>query len=160
RKAGYCEHYATAMVILLRTVGIPARLVTGFLATEWNEFGGYYTVRQQDAHAWVEVYFPRSGWVTMDPTPTVSTPVFTSRWDVLRRLSESFRLQWDRLFVRYSVGDQLAIVQGIRRGGDFLRDQIGDLVSSILAPLRQSMIAFTLGMRVEQWLLPFLGLLL
>ncbi|MBI4000562.1 MAG: DUF3488 domain-containing protein, partial [Nitrospira defluvii] len=58
RKTGYCEHYATAMVMLLRTVGIPARLVTGFLATEWNAFGHYYTVRQRDAHAWVEVYFP------------------------------------------------------------------------------------------------------
>ena len=58
RKTGYCEHYATAMVVMLRTVGIPARLVTGFLATEWNEYGGYFTVRQRDAHAWVEVYFP------------------------------------------------------------------------------------------------------
>ena len=52
RKTGYCEHYVTAMVIMLRTLGIPARLVTGFLATELNEFGGYYTVRQRDAHAW------------------------------------------------------------------------------------------------------------
>ena len=58
RKTGYCEHYATAMVVMLRTIGIPARLVTGFLATEWNEYGGYFTVRQRDAHAWVEVYFP------------------------------------------------------------------------------------------------------
>ena len=75
RKTGYCEHYATAMVVMLRTVGIPARLVTGFLATEWNEYGGYFTVRQRDAHAWVEVYFPHSGWITMDPTPTVSAAV-------------------------------------------------------------------------------------
>ena len=75
RKTGYCEHYATAMVVMLRTVGIPARLVTGFLATEWNEYGGYFTVRQRDAHAWVEVYFPRSGWITMDPTPSVNADV-------------------------------------------------------------------------------------
>jgi hypothetical protein len=67
RKTGYCEHYATAMVLMLRSIGIPSRLVTGFLATEWNEFGSYYTVRQRDAHAWVEVFFPQSGWITMDP---------------------------------------------------------------------------------------------
>src|SRR5256714_4047533 len=106
RKTGYCEHYATAMVVMLRTVGIPARLVTGFLATEWNEFGGYFTVRQRDAHAWVEVYFPDSGWMTMDPTPTVSAAVTSTRWEPLSQLGESLRLKWDRLFVHYSAKDQ------------------------------------------------------
>src|SRR6185295_13922646 len=93
RKTGYCEHYATAMVVRLRTVGIPARLVTGFLATEWNEYGGYFTVRQRDAHAWVEVYFPYSGWITMDPTPTVSAAVTSSRWEAFSRLMASVGLQ-------------------------------------------------------------------
>jgi protein-glutamine gamma-glutamyltransferase len=137
RKTGYCEHYATAMVVMLRTVGIPARLVTGFLATEWNEFGGYFTVRQRDAHAWVEVYFPRSGWITMDPTPTVSAAVATSRWDSLSRLGESFQLQWDRLFVRYSAKDQLAVVHGVREGGDALREKVSRWVSSLSTPISQ-----------------------
>ena len=150
RKTGYCEHYATAMVILLRTVGIPARLVTGFLATEWNEFGGYYTVRQQDAHAWVEVYFSRSGWITMDPTPTVSTSTSGSRWEALRQLGESFRLHWDRLFVRYSIGDQLAVVHGIRQGGDILRDQITRLFSDLFVPMTRIMGTFTSNLRSAQ----------
>jgi protein-glutamine gamma-glutamyltransferase len=121
RKTGYCEHYATAMVLMLRSIGIPARLVTGFLATEWNDFGGYYTVRQRDAHAWVEVYYPHSGWITMDPTPAGAlTP--PSMWDTFRRLGESFRLHWDRVFIRYSARDQLAVVQSIREGGDSARD--------------------------------------
>ncbi|MBK5281178.1 MAG: DUF3488 domain-containing protein [Nitrospiraceae bacterium] len=137
RKAGYCEHYATAMVVMLRTVGIPARLVTGFLATEWNEYGGYFTVRQRDAHAWVEVYFPQSGWVTMDPTPTVSATVATSRWESLSRLGESVRLQWDRLFVRYSAKDQLAVVHGVREGSDALRERVSRWVSSLSAPISQ-----------------------
>src|SRR2546427_456505 len=80
RKTGYCEHYATAMVVLLRTLGIPARLVTGFLPGVWNDFGNYYTIRQQDAHAWVEVYFPRSGWVTFAPTPSVPAAVPSWVW--------------------------------------------------------------------------------
>ena len=137
RKTGYCEHYATAMVVMLRTVGIPARLVTGFLATEWNEYGGYFTVRQRDAHAWVEVYFPQSGWVTMDPTPSVSAAVTTSRWESLSRLGESVRLQWDRLFVRYSAKDQLAVVHGVREGSDALRERVRRWVSSLSAPISQ-----------------------
>ena len=137
RKTGLCEHYATAMVVMLRTVGIPARLVTGFLATEWNEYGGYFTVRQRDAHAWVEVYFPRSGWITMDPTPTISAAVATSHWDSLSRLGESLRLQWDRLFVRYSAKDQLTVIQGVRESSDVLREKVSGWISALSSPISQ-----------------------
>ena len=131
RKTGYCEHYATAMVLMLRSLGIPARLVTGFLATEWNDFGNYYTVRQRDAHAWVEVYYPQSGWMTMDPTPSsavVSTP---SLWLALQRFGESVRLRWDRVFIRYSGRDQLAILSSLREGSDSARDVLGQWTSGI-----------------------------
>jgi hypothetical protein len=143
RKTGYCEHYATAMVVMLRTVGIPARLVTGFLATEWNEYGGYFTVRQRDAHAWVEVYFPHSGWIIMDPTPTVNAAVATSRWEPLSRLGESVRLQWDRLFVRYSAKDQLAVVHGVREGSDALRERVSRWFSLLSAPISQALSRLT-----------------
>jgi transglutaminase-like putative cysteine protease len=131
RKSGYCEHYATAMIIMLRTVGIPARLVTGFLATEWNEFGGYFTVRQQDAHAWVEVYLPQSGWMTFDPTPSAETTPIRSMWNTVFRMNESLRLYWDRLFVHYSIRDQLAVVQGIKEGGDAVRDHAHQWISAL-----------------------------
>jgi hypothetical protein len=137
RKTGYCEHYATAMVVMLRTVGIPARLVTGFLATEWNEYGSYFTVRQRDAHAWVEVYFPRSGWITMDPTPTLIATAAASRWESLGRLGESIRLRWDRLFVRYSAKDQLAVVHGLREGSDALREKMSRWVTSMSDPINR-----------------------
>lgn len=134
RKTGYCEHYATAMVVLLRTIGIPARLVTGFLATEWNEFGNYFTVRQRDAHAWVEVFFPRSGWITFDPTPATGAGAIRSRWEALSRFSESLRLHWDRVFIRYSVRDQLAMVQGVREGGDAARDWVRRWITRMSVP--------------------------
>ncbi|HKO30062.1 MAG TPA: DUF3488 and transglutaminase-like domain-containing protein [Nitrospiraceae bacterium] len=143
RKTGYCEHYATAMVVMLRTVGIPARLVTGFLATEWNEYGGYFTVRQRDAHAWVEVYFPHSGWITMDPTPTVSASAATSRWEAFGRLVGSVRLQWDRLFVHYSAKDQLAVVRGVREGSDALRERVSQWASSMSAPISHALSRLT-----------------
>src|SRR5690348_13301898 len=164
RKTGYCEHYATAMVLMLRSIGIPARLVTGFLATEWNDFGGYYTVRQRDAHAWVEVYYPHSGWITMDPTPAGAlTP--PSMWDTFRRLGESFRLHWDRVFIRYSARDQLAVVQSIREGGDSARDVLSQWTTAFGVAASQLM--HELGTRARAanpiifWLvavLPGLGL--
>ncbi len=130
RKTGYCEHYATAMVVLLRTLGIPARLVTGFLPGEWNDVGNYYVVRQRDAHAWVEVYFPKSGWITFDPTPiaapTIPTPVLTQ----LSRLVDSIRLKWDRFVIKYSFHDQMAAAQGIRERGDRVRSQISSFLTS------------------------------
>ncbi|MBP7692067.1 MAG: hypothetical protein KA764_09130 [Anaerolineales bacterium] len=68
-RRGVCEMFATAQVVLLRTLGVPARIVAGYGAGEHNPLSGYYTVRQSDAHGWVEVYFPGSGWVPFDPTP-------------------------------------------------------------------------------------------
>jgi hypothetical protein len=132
RKTGYCEHYATAMVMLLRTVGIPARLVTGFLATEWNEFGQYYTVRQRDAHAWVEVYFPQSGWIMLDPTPASSAATMLAWWQSAGSAVDAARLKWDSLFVNYSVGDQFAVVQGIREGGEAVRIRMSDSLTSMV----------------------------
>ncbi len=132
RKTGYCEHYATALVMLLRTIGIPARLVTGFLATEWNQFGNYYTVRQRDAHAWVEVYFPQSGWVTMDPTPPALEATTQTWWKSVGSVMDSARLTWDRLFVNYSASDQYAVVQGIREGGEAMRASLSDSLMAML----------------------------
>ncbi len=132
RKTGYCEHYATAMVMLLRTVGIPARLVTGFLATEWNEFGHYYTVRQRDAHAWVEVYFPQSGWITMDPTPPAPDATMPTWWQSASSVMDSLRLKWDRLFVHYSASDQFAVVQGIRESGEVVRAKMSESLTAML----------------------------
>ena len=136
RKTGYCEHYATAMVIMLRTIGIPARLVTGFLATEWNEYGNYYVVRQQDAHAWVEVHLPHSGWITMDPTPSSIESVSSgsSTWHTLGRMLDTVRLQWSRFFVQYSAADQLAAVRELKAESASARNKALDSMSALFSP--------------------------
>lgn len=67
-RQGFCEHYASAMTFLLRAAGVPARLVAGYLGGEENPLGDYLIVRQSDAHAWVEAWLPRKGWVRLDPT--------------------------------------------------------------------------------------------
>lgn len=137
RKTGYCEHYATAMAVMLRTQGIPARLITGFLATEWNEYGNYFVVRQQDAHAWVEVYLPHSGWVMMDPTPASEESFggVPTAWLTFGRMLDSVRLRWSRIFVQYSTADQLAMVQGIQAGGVTAKNKARDVLASIVDPL-------------------------
>jgi transglutaminase-like putative cysteine protease len=71
-RAGFCEHYAGAFVFLMRSAGVPARVVTGYQGGERNPLDGYLTVRQSDAHAWAEVWLPQRGWVRIDPTAYVA----------------------------------------------------------------------------------------
>ena len=67
-KAGFCEHFASAFAFLMRAAGIPARIVTGYQGGELNPIDRVFTVRQSEAHAWVEVYLAGRGWVRVDPT--------------------------------------------------------------------------------------------
>ena len=71
-REGFCEHYASAFSILMRSAGIPARVVTGYQGGELNPLGEYYIIRQSDAHAWVEVWLGEQGWVRVDPTAAVA----------------------------------------------------------------------------------------
>lgn len=71
-RAGFCEHYAGAFVVLMRAAGIPARVVTGYQGGEVNPVDGYLTVRQSDAHAWAEVWLAGQGWKRIDPTAAVA----------------------------------------------------------------------------------------
>ena len=71
-RAGFCSHYAGAFVFMMRTMGLPARIVVGYQGGEWNPDSEYMTVRQYDAHAWTEVWFEDQGWVRFDPTAVVS----------------------------------------------------------------------------------------
>jgi hypothetical protein len=70
RRRGHCTYYASASVLLLRSLGISARVATGFLAADWSEEQGAYEVTTRNGHAWIEVYFEDAGWLTYDPTPS------------------------------------------------------------------------------------------
>jgi len=71
-RQGFCEHYASAFAVMMRSVGIPARIVVGYQGGEINPMGGHMIVRQADAHAWTEVWLPRRGWYRVDPTAAVA----------------------------------------------------------------------------------------
>lgn len=71
-RAGFCEHYASAFVVLMRALGIPARVITGYQGGERNVLDDYWIVRQSDAHAWTEVWIAGAGWLRIDPTAAVA----------------------------------------------------------------------------------------
>jgi len=119
-KEGYCEHFATAMVMLLRASGIHSRLVTGFLEGEWNELGGYFIVRQQDAHSWVEAYMEGAGWVRFDPTPSAPAPPY--RPSALSLYMDLLKLKWNRHIIQFSFTDQRRMALSAERRGAALLD--------------------------------------
>ncbi|MBU1172776.1 MAG: DUF3488 and transglutaminase-like domain-containing protein [Proteobacteria bacterium] len=71
-RSGYCEHYASAFVFLMRAAGVPARIVSGYLGGEVNPYGNYVIVRQSQAHAWAEVWMENRGWIRVDPTAAIA----------------------------------------------------------------------------------------
>lgn len=75
QRSGFCEHYASAFAFMMRSAGLPARIVTGYQGGEWNPQDNYLVVRQSDAHAWTEVWQAKRGWVRVDPTAVVSSRI-------------------------------------------------------------------------------------
>jgi transglutaminase-like putative cysteine protease len=71
-RSGFCEHYASAFVFLMRAAGVPARVVAGYQGGELNPVDGYLVVRQSDAHAWAEIWLAGEGWLRVDPTAAVA----------------------------------------------------------------------------------------
>lgn len=116
-KSGQCEYFASSMVLLLRSQGIPARLVTGFLGGEYNPFEGYYIVRDSNAHAWVEAWLPGHGWRIFDPTPPAGRPLGEEAgMSLLMRQAWDFVVfRWDRYVLTFGLYDQLRIFGGLRQ---------------------------------------------
>jgi hypothetical protein len=113
-RGGHCEYFASSMVIMLRTLGIPSREVNGFLPGEYNDLGGDYIVRASDAHSWVEVYFPAMDWQVFDPTPAIAEndAGFMTR---LGQYADWAQLTWSEWVIGYDFGHQVALAQNLQR---------------------------------------------
>ena len=105
RKKGHCEYFASSMAVMLRSLHIPSRIVTGFRGGEFNDLTGQYVVRASDAHSWVEAYFPGNGWISFDPTPSgnLSTRTGWSRMQLYMDAAASFWREW---IVNYDASHQ------------------------------------------------------
>lgn len=132
RKAGFCEHIASAFVVLMRAMSIPARVVTGYQGGSPNAIDGYWVVRQSDAHAWAEVWLENRGWVRVDPTSVVAPSrtgtldrlnrprgVFASAMDtvnpnlaqMLRASWEAMNNGWNQWILNYTQSRQLDLLR-------------------------------------------------
>jgi Mlc titration factor MtfA (ptsG expression regulator)/transglutaminase-like putative cysteine protease len=131
---GFCGHYASAFVFLMRAANVPARVVTGYLGGEWNPVGGFFIVRQSEAHAWAEVWLDGRGWVRLDPTAVVAPerlrrglydlmPNAGSNTDRLmrgltwlaglRQNWEALNAWWDESVVRFDFDEQLDLLRAL-----------------------------------------------
>lgn len=115
-RAGNCEYFASALAIMLRTLGIPARVVNGFQRGEWNPYGEYFVVRLSDAHSWVEVWLGGFGWVALDPSPRGDAPP-PAAYGRAGLYLDALRMRWYRWVVNWSLQDQIALGATARRAG-------------------------------------------
>lgn len=116
-KRGHCEFYSTAMAVMLRVRGVPSRNVTGFVGGTYNRFGGFYAVRQGDAHSWVEAYLPDRGWIRFDPTPPSSAePQATSQGvgGIVREILEAASQSWKQNVEGFDMNKQMGLVRTMR----------------------------------------------
>jgi transglutaminase-like putative cysteine protease/large-conductance mechanosensitive channel len=108
RKRGHCEYFASAMAVMLRSLHIPSRIITGFRGGEYNDLTGQYVVRASDAHSWVEAYFPGSGWISFDPTPAASLPTRTG-WSRMQLYMDAAASFWREWIINYDVRHQQSL---------------------------------------------------
>lgn len=114
RRSGNCEYFASALAVMLRSLGIPARVVTGFQRGEWNPYGEYFLVRMADAHAWVEAFIDGADWITLDPSPRGSGAARSS-WSGASLYLDALRLRWHRYIVSWSRQDQMRAAASLRQ---------------------------------------------
>jgi hypothetical protein len=126
-REGHCEYFATAMAITLRTLGIPARIVNGFQMGEYNDINNLYTVREADAHSWVEVYFPKAdAWVEFDPTPAAGINDYSQGGLLarLRKYMEAAEVFWLDYIVTLDSDEQTSIMVELQQRTLAMKDQL------------------------------------
>lgn len=124
---GHCEYFASAMVLLARSLGMPARLVNGFAGGVHNPVGGFIEVTRADAHAWVEIHFEKAGWVRFDPTPPdqrLRAIGATSIWERVGQVGSAIELWWFQRVVDFDSADQIGGLRSLWNAwnGDAGRD--------------------------------------
>ena len=114
RRQGHCEYFASSMAVMLRSLGIPSRVVNGFAGGEFNDISSEYVIRASEAHSWVEGYIPGQGWTEFDPTPASSlVPPQTNRFMLYLDAAASFWREW---IINYDLRHQLRLTQDASRG--------------------------------------------
>lgn len=108
RPPAHCEYFASGAAVLLRSVGVPCRYVTGFVAAERNDYGDYWVARNRDAHAWVEAYDNERGWIVVEATPASGVP-HEAPASAANQFWDNIRVQWQRLVASIRQGGAKAV---------------------------------------------------
>ncbi len=153
-KEGYCEYFAAAMAVMLRTLGVPARLVNGFQTGTYNRVGKDFVVRARDAHSWVEVYFPGFGRIPFDPTPPDPNAVAASGWGPLEDYMDAINVFWSEWVINYDFARQVQLAR-----------QVDDSARTMQARYKQRLRRARYGViraayRMEDWLMTHKALVL
>jgi len=123
-RGGHCEYFASAMTAMLQSLGVPARVITGYAAAEFNDISGHLVVRQSDAHAWVEVRLEPGRWETFDPTPPAQLQsarrASRSPWARARQAWEAIEFSWLDNVVAYESGIRLDVLANVQSRGEGL----------------------------------------
>ncbi len=122
-RKGYCSYFASAMAVMLRSLGIPSRLVSGFRNGVYNQVGGDFIVRADDAHSWVEAYFPPYGWVPFDPTPATPAGLADQPVSGIDAYLDAANLFWSEWIIHYDFAHQAALAQRANRDSEWLRGE-------------------------------------
>jgi len=146
RKKGHCEYFASSMAVMLRSLRIPSRIVTGFRGGEFNDLTGQYVVRASDAHSWVEAYFPGSGWISFDPTPAGILPTRTG-WSRMQLYMDAASSFWREWIINYDASHQQTLgkdaAYNSRRFFDEARRWMGRQHRALLRSARRAQRHFT-----------------
>ena len=137
RKKGHCEYFASSMAVMLRSLHIPSRLVTGFRTGEFNDLTGQYVVRASNAHSWVEAYFPGNGWISFDPTPAASLPT-RSGWSRFQLYVDAAASFWREWIINYDAEHQRSLGQDAASNSRRLLDEMRRWVSQQYQALLRS----------------------
>lgn len=107
RGKGHCEYFASALAVMLREIGIPSRVVTGFQSGQYNPVSGWYVVRASDAHSWVEAFIPEKGWISLDPTPPdLNATAPSSLTARLSNYLDALEIFWQDWVLSYNLEQQ------------------------------------------------------
>ncbi|HEV2202573.1 MAG TPA: DUF3488 and transglutaminase-like domain-containing protein [Bryobacteraceae bacterium] len=117
RKKGHCEYFASAMAVMLRTIGIPTRVITGFQSGTYNPMTGWQVIRASDAHSWVEAWLDGRGWTTFDPTPADPSAGGPGWLSKLALLSDAADQMWQDWVVSYDADHQVALFARMQESG-------------------------------------------
>ncbi|HLG95079.1 MAG TPA: transglutaminaseTgpA domain-containing protein [Bryobacteraceae bacterium] len=142
RKKGHCEYFASAMAVMLRTLGIPSRMVTGFQSGVYNPISGTQLIRTSDAHSWVEAWIPNHGWTTFDPTPPDPNPAQLSWWTRLGFYADAAEVFWNDWVLNYNLDRQLQLARGVGKTGRNVGLRWYDFSSLSGGRLRSALLGF------------------